>query len=768
MDGLDTRASTKKRKAREAPETLVEANKKTKLYNTTNRSSHNAVGNNQNWQEEDTATLTTTDLKITKASSAKKSAPKARVNASKTGSKISKATTKLGGDDAQKVAETKISKYSFNLTKPLKRKSIRDGSDEELESRVPAKKAKVGESLKGEATGGIIVKARTPGRTVGDTEAIIVDSSSESSESSESEDETQITAPEEPIKAKVCKDKPALDAGREKPTKGKLASNASLGRSKPRIPSMRDALDEGSIDVVENTVQAAGAPNASGAKGVHQGGNDGTSSQTSKFSKAQKIVINASEGEGENNQGKTKAKIPHKGSKNRKASKDETSTNGIVEVDEDHKTPNSEKAKDNLTTSTKSVAISVGQEAGGVLGRGGSASGNDLPSITSGASSLEGRTGRRTSGEQISNVEPPRNPFIVSDPNKPRPRGLGRAHFEETPAYKNLMEVANLVKRAARILTKKLVSAKAASKDSSTDALPNATADACEKVEKFLRIYSPQVKFLNTEEYMGLLKAAVQCLGDVETSELPDHDFQKVLCTFLDGMKLSESQAITLGLYPILELYKADGEFGEINPDVMQLIASINASLVKRSKAAEERLVDPDYVPEDYLAKMQKRILAMGNVSKPISDDWERFLKDSAPPSSTRRAQRLSLVDQVIPTCQPLSTVTNPKPTKNKGNWEKNHMVSKLISRDRSNRRLEKKMRNVHKIVREHKTYEAEQDDGEPMVHRSCRRPARFDDTEEARQILEYDAYGRPIGLVDAEQAGESMVYSSFDNTLQF
>ena len=164
------------------------------------------------------------------------------------------------------------------------------------------------------------------------------------------------------------------------------------------------------------------------------------------------------------------------------------------------------------------------------------------------------------------------------------------------------MEVATRVKRAATVMTNKLVAVKAAKgENSSRDGLENTIAEACEKLEKFIQTYSPQVKFLSFEEHTALIKAAVQCLGDVETAELPDDDFQKVLCTFLDGMELGENQATAVGLYPILELYKVGEEAGELTSDVKKLIASINACLVKKSKEAEARLVSPDYTPEDYL-----------------------------------------------------------------------------------------------------------------------------------------------------------------------
>jgi len=170
------------------------------------------------------------------------------------------------------------------------------------------------------------------------------------------------------------------------------------------------------------------------------------------------------------------------------------------------------------------------------------------------------------------------------------------------PAYKKLMEVATQVKRAARIMTNKLAAVKAAKgKTFSLDSIQSTITEASEKLEKFIKIYSPQVKFLSVEEHTALVKAAVQCLGDSVTAELPDDDFQKVLCTFLDGLELGENQATVVGLYPILELYKVGEEVGELTPDVKKLVASINACLVRKSKEAEARLVSPDYVPEDYL-----------------------------------------------------------------------------------------------------------------------------------------------------------------------
>ncbi|CUS12776.1 unnamed protein product [Tuber aestivum] len=815
MDRPSARASAKKRKAGEAPEIPVEASKKTKLYNI-NRSSPDTISDNDDFQEEDTTAFTTTGHKIARVSNAKKVAPKAKINTSKN----SKVTTKPAEIEGGRVAEAIISKQASNPTKTLKRKSTGGGSEERLGFALPAKKAKVGQSQKGETTGEVIEEVRNvgevhkkpkvketagkhgpisalrrvkvgtapqgekvdkPAKTKGMrdnpkagrvkdtarvTKAIIADNSPETSNS---DSEIEITAPEGSNNVKASKDKTALNAGGGEPVPGKVAANIGLEMARRRIAPSCKALDKESIDVVENTVQDVGTRKGSRAKGFQQNENNSTSSQGSRFGKAKdRTTTNAIEGE--RNQVKANAKVPHNGPKSHKASQGETSTQDIVEIDEDHETPSSGKAKNNVTTTTKPISAPASQEAGGLLGLGvaKSISRDDLPEITSRASSRDGRAGASTSIPQISEVEPPRHPFIVTDPNKPRPRGLGRTHFEETPAYKNLMEVATQVKRAARILTKKLVSAKAASKNSSAEEQQNIVVNACEKVKKFVKIYSPQIKFLNAEEHTALLRAAVQCLGGAEAAELPNRDFQKVLWTFLEGMKLSESQAITVGLYPILEIYKMEEESGELGPGVKQLIASVNASLVRKSKAAEARLVDPDYLPEDYLTRMQKRVLAMGNVSKPISDEWEKFLKDSAPPKAVQRAQPLSYVDQVVPLYQPIPPTIKPKPARAKSQWEKNHMVSKIISKNRSNKRLETKIRNAYKVVREHKTYDLEQDDGEPTEYRSCGRPPRFDETKEARQILEYDAFGKPIWPNDAEEAGGSMVHGSFSNPLEF
>ena len=75
-------------------------------------------------------------------------------------------------------------------------------------------------------------------------------------------------------------------------------------------------------------------------------------------------------------------------------------------------------------------------------------------------------------------------------------------------------------------------------------------------------------------------------------------------------------------------------------------------------------------------------------------------------------------------------------------------------------------MRNAQKITRE-KSYDVKPDD-EPMVYSSCRRPLKFDETKEAREILEYDAFGRPLGLNEVEQAGDSIAYSPSGSTLEF
>ncbi|KAG0125372.1 hypothetical protein HOY82DRAFT_543179 [Tuber indicum] len=388
----------------------------------------------------------------------------------------------------------------------------------------------------------------------------------------------------------------------------------------------------------------------------------------------------------------------------------------------------------------KSPKGDTAANAGEVMG---STSGNDLQGVTSGTSSVRGNTGDSSSPGQIPKDKLPRNSFIITDPNKPRPRGLGRLHFKETPAYKKLMEVATQVKRVARIMTDKLVAAKAASmNDPSTDT-QKAIDNACEKMEKFIRIYSSQVKFLNDEECMALLKAAVQCLCDAQTGDFPNHNFQKALCTFLKQMELSERQATTLGLYPILELYRVAEESGDIGPDVAELVASIEASLLRKSKEAEGKLVNPDYIPEDYLTKMQKRILSMGNISKPIFDDWDKFLQESARPNSSQRAQRPTFEDQVCASYQPLPPVIRHTPVNSE--WVKKHMVSQIISKKRANRRFVTKMNNLQKVTRERNTYQEKPDDeNDPIEYTSFRRPLRFDETVEGRAIPEYDAFGKP------------------------
>lgn len=474
-----------KRRAEEAPETLGEANKKTKLYNHIGRPSSDTGSDCDDGEEEEPTAIATAAPKI-KASSAKGSVPKFKVKVSKASSKISKVITEPKKNGA-KVSKANPSKQASNQTKPSKRKGTGDESDEQSGSPFVAKKAKV----------------------------------------------------------------------------TKLLS---------------EALDE---------------------------------------------ELSGSDGEVQKTHGEAKAKIIPNGSENGKASKGQISTKDIVEADKDHETPNTQKAEQNLATAAKLITSSTNQ-VGGILGRGvaGRTSRNDLPGVPSGTSPLEGGSGSRTSHAQIPEVDPPRNSFIVTDPNKPRPRGLGRLNFKESktaicspltlptlltkipiaPAYTKLMEVATEVKRVARIMTDKLIAAKAASgKDSSTNVAQNTITDACEKLEKFMRIYSPQVKFLSVEEHTALVKAAVQCLGDVETAELPDDNLQKAICAFLDGLELGENQATTVGLYPILELYKVGEEAGELSPDVKKLIGSINACLIRKSKEAEARLVSPDYIPEDYL-----------------------------------------------------------------------------------------------------------------------------------------------------------------------
>jgi len=153
---------------------------------------------------------------------------------------------------------------------------------------------------------------------------------------------------------------------------------------------------------------------------------------TKILSKALDEELSGSDGEVQKTHGKAKAKIIPKGSENGKASKGQISTKDIVEADKDFKTPNAQKTKKNPTTASKLITSSTNQ-VGGILGRGvaGPTSGNDLSGVPSGASPLGG-SGSRTSHAQVPEVDPPRNAFIVTDPNKPRPRGLGRLNFKES------------------------------------------------------------------------------------------------------------------------------------------------------------------------------------------------------------------------------------------------------------------------------------------------------------------------------------------------
>ncbi|RPB02814.1 hypothetical protein L873DRAFT_368252 [Choiromyces venosus 120613-1] len=104
-----------------------------------------------------------------------------------------------------------------------------------------------------------------------------------------------------------------------------------------------------------------------------------------------------------------------------------------------------------------------------------------------------------------------------------------------------------------------------------------AIVDAYEKVEKFTHIYSPQIKFLNVDEYTDLLTAVAQSLvngGGEEGAEIADTLLQKPLLACLDVLKISETQARMLRLYPILELYWV-GKNLEMNSTWMSLHTSL-------------------------------------------------------------------------------------------------------------------------------------------------------------------------------------------------
>ncbi|RPA97457.1 hypothetical protein L873DRAFT_1790955 [Choiromyces venosus 120613-1] len=270
------------------------------------------------------------------------------------------------------------------------------------------------------------------------------------------------------------------------------------------------------------------------------------------------------------------------------------------------------------------------------------------------------------------------------------------------------MEVANKVKRAAKIMIHKLADLKTALTRRA------AIVDASEKMEKFTRIYSPQIKFLSVDEFVDLLKAVVQSLvngGGEEGAEIADPLLQKPLFAFLDVLKLSETQARMLGLYPILELYWVGEEFGdELDPDVFAHITSIRDTLVRKNKASEDRLINHNYVPEDYLARMQKRVLSLGNISQPVLDDWDKFLEASAPPPKTvPRAKRLQWSDKVNAVYAPAPITIKHIPVPDGKNL--GHVVSKLIAKDRFRQRLKKTVSSRHKVMRERVTIDEKKED---------------------------------------------------------
>lgn len=154
---------------------------------------------------------------------------------------------------------------------------------------------------------------------------------------------------------------------------------------------------------------------------------------TKILSEALDEELSGSDGEVQTTHEKTKAKITPNGSENGKASKGQIFTKDIVEADKDHETPNTRKTKKNPTITAKLITSSTNQ-VGGILGRevAGRTSRNDLPGVPSGTSPLGGGSGSSTSHAQIPEVDLPRNAFIVTDPNKPRPRGLGRLNFKES------------------------------------------------------------------------------------------------------------------------------------------------------------------------------------------------------------------------------------------------------------------------------------------------------------------------------------------------
>ncbi|RPB04609.1 hypothetical protein L873DRAFT_1798941 [Choiromyces venosus 120613-1] len=209
-----------------------------------------------------------------------------------------------------------------------------------------------------------------------------------------------------------------------------------------------------------------------------------------------------------------------------------------------------------------------------------------------------------------------------------------------------------------------------------------AIVDASKKIEKFTRIYSPEIKFLSVDEFMDLLKVVVQSLvngGGEEGAEIADPLLQKPLFAFLD----------------------VGEEFGdELDPDVFAHITSIRDTFVRKNRASEDRLISHNYVPEDYLARMQKRVLSLGNISQRVLDDWDKFLEASAPPPKTvPRAQHLQWSDKMSAVYVPAPIIIKHIPVpdgKNPG-----HVVSKLIAKDCLRQRLKKTVSSRHKVIRE-------------------------------------------------------------------
>ncbi|RPA94935.1 hypothetical protein L873DRAFT_1378257 [Choiromyces venosus 120613-1] len=527
---------------------------------------------------------------------------KTKIGKSKTISESRKTITESAANTSETEVETSVGSKTAKNKKQSKRESRRDESDEELESPVVANKVKVTKKPKGRNTVGSVQNVAKIISVLKASRRKVVEQS-DNDTSSDQESDSATSGAQEVI---------IINAGEGSKARGKAKLISRGSKNASKLPAFTLEIEESDEDSKEDS------------------GDDSDAGYDKSYE-----IPKPRKTRGSKAQGKAKAKIISKGSKTVQASKLPTFIQEIEESDEDddevYEIPKPRKTRKTPIINTRSVTSSASSAANrvrGTFGRGvAGAASRDDPRSHSPVDSLFGGSEDESSPEQVPEVKELRNPFIFSDPNKPRPKGLGRLNFQESmsttyysprliklltnislaPAYTKLMEVANKVKRAAKIMICKLTDLKTAGIEEPEAGTHHAAiVDASEKMEKFTRIYSPQIKFLSVDEFMDLLKAVVQSLGNgggEEGAEIADPLLQKPLFAFLDGLKLSETQATTLGLYPVLELYWVGEEFeDELDPDVFAHIASIRDTLVRKNKASEDRLINHDYVPEDYLA----------------------------------------------------------------------------------------------------------------------------------------------------------------------